>query len=142
MRNKVNVAFDITNTWEYELFRNLIHDFLVEDDFFEVYLITQSTDTVYVNRIATNMSINPANVFFETSDTAVKARLTSENIQLYLTNNNPLVEDVNNSNIPIPNTNTTIKCILVNNIPDRYRVQPLYITTLQFWLNEIRETNV
>lgn len=135
MQQKVKVAFDVTNTWEYELFRNLIHTFVVEDDFFEVYLITQDPDTVYVNRVANNIGVVPANVFIETSDATIVARLATEQVALYLSANNPLVTDVND-------TSTVTKCILVNNIPDRYRVQPLYITNMQFWLEEIRQANV
>lgn len=132
MTNKLKLAFDITETWDYETFRELVNELLVEDDIFEIYLITQDTDTNYINRIVTNMNINPSNVYQETSNVNVVNRLNTLDIDIYLEADNVLVDLVNET------STTPTKAILVNSTPDRYKLQPMYITNLQFWINEIQ----
>lgn len=132
MINKLKLAFDIEDTWNYETFRELIHILLTEDDDFEVYLITLSTNTEYVNSIVTNMAIDPNNVYQETSDINIITRLNTLGIQIYLEADNELVEQVNET------STTPTRAILVNSIPDRYRLQPMYITNLEFWTNQIK----
>jgi len=132
MTNKLKLAFDIEDTWNYETFRELIHILLTEDDDFEVYLITLNTDTQYINSIVTNMDINPNNVYQETSDNNIITRLNTLNINIYLQADNELVEAVNET------STTPTRAILVNSIPDRYKLQPMYITNLEFWFKQIK----
>jgi len=68
--------------------------------------------------------------------------LETNNVSIYLTTDNELVDFINIS-IPLQLDINLGGCqaILVNNIPDIYKFQPKYITHLQFWLKEIGKIN-
>ena len=129
--SKIKIAFDITDTWQYSVFRELINDFLVEDEFYEVFLITKDPDTAYVTNVVAQMGVNPNNVYQETTNTGIITRLNTLSIEIYLSADNQIVEDIND--------NTVTKAILVNETPDRYKMQPMYFTNLQFWINQLNK---
>lgn len=131
--NKLNIVFDIVDTWNIGLYRELINDFLVEDEFYNVFMVTQDPDTSYINKVTQQLDMDANNVYQEITDAAVISRLTTLQADIYLCADNELVESINNS------INT--KAILVNNIPNMYYAEPAYITSLKFWINELTKND-
>lgn len=140
---KLRIAFDPTNIWDYEDFRLLIRDMTLNDtadnNQIEVYLLTTNTDTVFVNNVTTESGVETSNVFQFTSNTALTAKLVSDNINILLTGDQELVDYVNiNDPISLIENNVTgCQAITVIALLDTYKLQNKYVTQLQFWINQI-----
>ncbi len=142
MTNKLRVAFDPTTTWDYLGFRDLIKDMVGDSSEIEVYIITTNTDTDYIDDVALEAGGIESNRIFQVADNqTVITTLANNQILLYLTAENELVVDVNAA-IPLElvlNDITGCQAILVNNILDANKLQPKYVTMLQFWIKQIEK---
>lgn len=137
--NKLKIAFDPVIAWDYQLFRDFIIDLISKTDQFEVYLVTISTDTDFINYVIDESGIDSGNVHQVANNSAVVARLTTLKALIFFAEDNVLVNFVN-STIPIQlNTNNVTGCqaLVLNNIMDPYKVQMKYITYFQFWWTQI-----
>jgi hypothetical protein len=131
---KIKIGFNPDDAWDYQTFRDLIRESLIENDEIETYLITTNTDTAYVDSIVdyfgTLFDLN--NVFMVSADIDIVQTIQDEGIQIYLSDNYQLIESINN--------NTDCVGIVVSSIPDRYKMQPKYITDLNFWIKRLIES--
>lgn len=142
MTNKLRIAFDPTTTWDYQVFRNLIKDMVLDTTEVEVYIITTNTDTDFIDDVALEAGgIESSNIFQVADNDTVVTTLANNQILIYLTAENELVIDVNDS-IPLEleiNNITGCQAILVNGIIDANKLQPKYVTMLQFWISQIEK---
>lgn len=138
MKNKLKIAFDI-GSWNKEDYRLLIKDIASDVEEFELYLITKSDfDQTYINLIEESLNVE-GKAFKESTSIGVVNRLVEERVDIYLTHDKKLVDEVNTM-IPIQlkiNSVTGCQAILTNEIRDVYKVQSKYVTQLQFWIKII-----
>lgn len=141
---KLRIAFDPTETWNYLDFRQLIRNMNLNnmdlDNQIDVYLVTTNTDTEYINDVTTESGTDATRVFQESGNAAVVARLQAENINIYLTGSQPLVDLVNLTNpLTLVENQPVSGCqaITVISILDTYKLQNKYVTYLQFWIKQI-----
>ena len=142
---KLKVGFDPTVTWDYELFRDIISDMVQDTAEVEVFIVTTNPDTEYINDVAVEAGgIENSNIFQVADNDAVVTTLSNNSILIYLTAENELVITVNND-IPLSlevNNVTGCQAILVNSIIDRYKLQPKWVTMLQFWIGQIEKYTI
>lgn len=143
MINRLKVGFDPTSAWDYEVFRDLVKDMVLDTTEIEVYIVTTNTDTDYVDDVALEAGgIESSHIFQVADNDTIVTTLANNQILLYLTAENELVTTINDAT-PLDleiNNITGCQAILVSNtIIDTYRVQPKYITMLQFWISQIEK---
>ena len=132
---KIKIGFNPDTSWDYQTFRDLIREALVEDEEIETYLITTNTDTAYVDSVVNSFGLNfdLNNVFMVSTDLDIIQKLEDYGIDIYLSDDFQLIESVN--------TNTECIGIVVSSIPDRYKMQPKYVTDLNFWIKQLKLSN-
>ncbi len=137
---KIKVGFNPTDVWDKDFFREFIKT-LVYDENYEVYLVTSDTDVTFITNVMTEVNMDSANVHQVSNSTAVVARLNTLKTLIYLTEDNVLVNLVNNI-IPIQlNANNVTGChaLILNNIIDTFKSQQKYITFFHFWVDQINK---
>lgn len=132
---KIKIGFNPDTSWDYQTFRDLIREALVEDEEIETYLITTNTDAAYVDSVVNSFGLNfdLNNVFMVSTDLDIIQKLEDYGIDIYLSDDFQLIESVN--------TNTECIGIVVSSIPDRYKLQPKYVTDLNFWIKQLKLSN-
>ncbi|TXG84988.1 MAG: hypothetical protein E6R13_02465 [Spirochaetes bacterium] len=131
---KIKIGFNPDNAWDYKTFRDLIRESIIEDTEIETYLITTNADTVYIDSIVEVIGMDSNNVYIVASNTDIIQEIENKGIQIYLSDDFQLIESINE------NSNDCVG-IVVSSIPDRYRLQPKYITDLNFWIKQIKKQN-
>lgn len=135
---KLKIGFDI-DSWDKRDYRILIEDFSRDSSEIDLYLLTTSTDSDLINEISTLFNIATDHVISCTDNDALVIALDTNKILLYLTAQQDLVRLINLEIPLITSSNNVTGCeaILVNTIPDTNKLQPKYVTYLQFWINQI-----
>lgn len=137
----VNIAYDADSvSWNIDSLRILIKE-LVTDETIVMYIISTTTDQGLVDRIVADTGIDEANVTIGLSSASVISELQSSKCNIFLSNDSVLgreVEDENNISLK-PNNVTGSKFIEFNGILDHYKVQPKSLTSLTFWVDQIRK---
>jgi len=129
---KIKIGFNPDNSWDYKTFRDLIRESIIEDTEIETYLITTNSNTTYVDSIVEVIGMDSNNVYIVASNTDIIQEIENKGIQIYLSDNFQLIESINE------NSNDCVG-IVVSSIPDRYKLQPKYITDLNFWIKQIKK---
>ena len=129
---KIKIGFNPDNSWDYKTFRDLIRESIIEDTEIETYLITTNSNTTYVDSIVEVIGMDSNNVYIVASNTEIIQEIENKGIQIYLSDNFQLIESINE------NSNDCVG-IVVSSIPDRYKLQPKYITDLNFWIKQIKK---
>lgn len=121
----IRVSFEITDNWQLGDFRSVIkvlqtnpseYNPLVQE--FEMFIISNTTDTVYYSAVAANANID-VNHRFQVMGVDAKLQSIRDNkIDIHLDNLNPTVTRVENE--------TDAWGILVDSKRDYYNVEPLY----------------
>lgn len=140
--NKLKIAFDPATTWDYELFRNLIKDMFNDNLEIDLYLVTTNDDSTFINDVAIEIGGMETNRIFQLADTNTLINtLANNNILIFLSPDNQVVTDIYNTIPLLLNYNNITGCegILVGNILDTFKLQPKYITILQFWIKQIEK---
>lgn len=137
---KLKIAFDPVYNWDTKFFRDFVKEMVLDTDELDIYLVTTSTDTGFINNVTTEAGMDSSKVHMETSNTNVVTQLQTLGVMIYLTHDYPLVNDVND-NIPLTVHNvgniSGCQAIITNDLLDRYKSQPLYMTHFQFWVKYI-----
>lgn len=132
---KLRIAWDIDKTWDYQAFRDVIKQFLIESDKYELYLITKFTDATFVDINVVALGMNEDNVFQGLlTDDDVLESLNDNKIDIYLT---PFEQMRVRTNIESVDTTG----VLVNEIQDIYAMQPKWLVQLNFWIKRLKEIN-
>lgn len=131
---KIKIGFNPDNAWDYQTFRDLIRESIIEDEEIDTYLITTNSDSTYIDSIVEVLGMNSNNVYLVASDTDIIQEIENKGIQIYLSDDFQLIESVNENS-------TNCVGIVVSSIPDRYKLQPKYITDLNFWIKQIKKQN-
>ncbi len=140
---KLRIAFDPTDMWNHDDFRELIRNFAYGNsestNQVDLYLITTNTDTDFITNVVTESGMDSTKAFQVSGNAAVVSKLQAENVNIYLTTNEQLISLVNLTNPLTLVTNNTTGCqaIIMNNIFDTYKLQQKYVTMLQFWIAQI-----
>ena len=141
---KLRIAFDPTDTWNHVDFRQLIRNMNLNnmdlDNQIEVYLVTTNIDTEYIDDVTLESGTDATRVFQVNGNAAVVTTLQAENINIYLTGSQPLVDLVNLTNpLQLVENQPISGCqaITVIALLDTFKLQNKYITHLQFWINQI-----
>ena len=140
---KVKIGFDPTGMWDKRDYRLLI-DNMIKDEDVDLYLVTDNPDSAFIADVVKESGIDSnTNVFQETNDVTLTARLTTEGINIFLAKDMPLVDFVN-ANAPInlePNNVYGCQAIPTTDNMDRYYLQFRYVTHLQFWISQVQKYN-
>ncbi len=143
MNNKIKIklAFDPTISWDNFYFREFIKALIYDEENYEVFLVTTNPDSDFISAVELESGISSDNVSILTTNSSVAARLTTLKCLIYLAEDNVLVNFINTT-IPIQlNTNNVVGCqaLVMNNIVDPYKVQQMFITKFQFWVEQINK---
>lgn len=136
---KLTIAFDPGyDVWVNQAFRDLIKDIAKDTAEIELYLITTDPDTAFINDVVTEIALDTTHVFQVADNAAVLSQIQTLGVRIYLVGSQELVNDIN-TNYPIELKTPLNGCqaITVSNLLDRYKLQPLYVTHLQFWIGQI-----
>lgn len=131
---EIKIGFNPDTSWDYKTFRDLIRESIIEDTEIETYLITTNADSTYIDSIVEVIGMDSNNVYIVASNTDIVQEIENKDIQIYLSDNFQLIESINE------NSNDCVG-IVVSSIPDRYKLQPKYITDLNFWIKQIKKQN-
>lgn len=133
---KLRVAFDIDGNWDAESFRLVIKDLVYEAEKYDVYLITQNTDSDYVDGIVTQLGMDSANVYDGlANNAAILSRLDASAIKIFLTNDMPMFTLTNDDSVD------TVGILVKNAIQDVYQINPKWFDQLQFWILRLTQIN-
>ena len=139
MSEKLNLGFDTTAGVYADFTEMTNHIYSDLSDTIQLYVLTKDANSL--NRIPEGFSSDY--VYTLDSNAEIISKITELNINIYLSIDKELVDNINSS-IPIvliPKNVIGCKAIYVNNgIIDRYRFQKKYVTFLDFWTNEIYNT--
>lgn len=130
--SKIKIGFDPTNSWDYDTFRKLCRELVSKTDDYIIYMITTENDNDVIDAITNYTGIDLNNVYLVSDNSQILSKIDDLGIQIFLTSDNDVEDSLGE---------TCYGC-LVNSIQDTYRMQPRYITELNFWINTIlRNTN-
>ncbi len=138
---KLKIAFNPSEVWHNDLFREFIKTLVYDVDNYEVFLITTDTDSQFITNVYTEANIDVANVSQLTTNISVVARLNTLGVLIYFAEDNILVNLVNNT-LPLQLTNNNVtgcQALVLNNIMDTYMSQMKYITLFDFWQKQIEK---
>lgn len=135
--DKIKIGFEIgsdkdsgseLNIWENKGdYRMVIRELELNNEN-EMFIVTKSTNTDFVNNVATYLGIDSEHIWYCDDNTTILSILGQLQISIYLTNDVEL-ETLGNSD-----TNT-LATILVNYIPDTNKLQGKWASLLQFWIS-------
>lgn len=126
---KIKIAIDIQDIWENQGdFREVFKDISLDIENYTLYIVTRSQDNDLVESVKSLLGIEDTNVFQSQDNSLIQAKLTTYGIDIFMTGDNELVTLVNE---------TTTRAILTNMIPDRFNMQGMWLTNLNFWIKQI-----
>lgn len=129
--NKIKIGFSIDKWEEYGNYREILHNLSLAKEDVELYLITTSTDQDEINSISSYLELDSSHVFYCTGYSTLASILIQQQIQLYLTGEIDVMQQINESNI-------IVQAIYVNNaIQDSFNLHAKWITMLTFWMLQI-----
>ena len=144
MNNKLRIAISPTEEmWNKQDFRDLVEEIANDTENTELYIITDNTDTEFIDYINETTELETDHIFILSDITTITAKLVELNISLYLCDTYRYVNYINNS-IPInlvQGNITGTHAILVNSLQDVNSLQPLYVKHLTFWTDQIKKYN-
>lgn len=139
MEEKLKLAFDPTTAWNTLLFRDLMRDFVLDQSEVEVYIITTNPDQAYIDDVANDLKTANGGVkgsYIVADDDAVIAKLSELGINIYLASSNDLIVMINSAIINV-DKGVTVGITVNPSIQDRFKIQPMYVTNIQFWIKQL-----
>ena len=139
MINIIKIGIDPTNVWDNNFFREYVKTIINDVDNYDVYIVTDNQDVDFLANVESESNIDPTKVNQVSNNSAVIARLNTLNISIYLSENNVLVDLVNNVLSIQLNSNNVTGCqaLVLNNVFDTYLTQQKWITKIDFWQKQI-----
>ena len=139
MSNIIKIGIDPTNVWDNNFFREYVKTIINDVDNYDVYIVTDNQDVDFLANVESESNIDPTKVNQVSNNSAVIARLNTLNISIYLSENNVLVDLVNNVLSIQLNSNNVTGCqaLVLNNVFDTYLTQQKWITKIDFWQKQI-----
>lgn len=128
MARKIKIAFDVVSTWDYESFRQTMKELVLDDDKYEVSIVTSATGD-YVTEIAGELGVDS----YQVDEDAIVYTLDDNKIDIYLTPDIDIMESVSLL------TESTIGVLVNPAIQDSYSINPKWSTQMQFWISRIRK---
>lgn len=121
----IKISFEITDNWQLGDFRSVVKmlqtnpsEYNPYVNEFEMYIISNTTDTVYFDAVATNANIDVNHRFQVMTIDDKLQTIKDKKIDIHLDNLNPTVTKVENK--------TDAWGILVDSKRNYYNVEPLY----------------
>ena len=135
----IKIGIDPTNVWDNNFFREYVKTIINDVDNYDVYIVTDNQDVDFLANVESESNIDPTKVNQVSNNSAVIARLNTLNISIYLSENNVLVDLVNNVLSIQLNSNNVTGCqaLVLNNVFDTYLTQQKWITKIDFWQKQI-----
>jgi len=128
--NKYRISFEVTDNWMMDGFRNFVKVLLSDDNTFEVYIISNDDNTIYVNNVAKSLNLEQNNVIITNfTDDKLKA-IKDHNIDIHLDNLQSFVMHVDEF------TNTY--GVLVTKNLNKFYLKPDYILVFDRLLTQIK----
>lgn len=129
--NKYRISFEVTDNWMIDGFRNFIKVLLSDDNTFEVYIISNDDNTIYVNNIAKSLNIEQNHVIIKNfTDDKLKA-IKDYNIDIHLDNLQSFVMRVDEL--------TDTYGVLVTKNLNKFYLKPDYILVFDRLLTQIND---
>jgi hypothetical protein len=127
------------DAWVNKAFRDLMKDVSLDTDEIKLYIITTDTDTVFVNQVAGYFDLDTSlDVFQVANQAAALVKIQSLGVMIHMDADVVLCNYVNDTDpIVLETPIDGCQAIVVSNLLDRYKLQPLYVTHLQFWMDKI-----
>tara|TARA_R110000868_G_scaffold186631_4_gene429084 strand:- start:67 stop:501 length:435 start_codon:yes stop_codon:yes gene_type:complete len=139
MSKIIKIGIDPTNIWDNNFFREYVKTLVYDVDNYDVYIVTTNSDVNFLSNVQIESNVSIANINQVSNNSAVVARLNTLGVLIYLSEDNVLVNLINNT-LPIQlNSNNVLGCqaLVLNNILDIYLSQPKWITKVDFWQKQI-----
>lgn len=130
MARKIKIGFDVISCWDYDAFRQTMKELVLEEEY-ELYLITSSTDTEYVDSAVAYIGMNEDNVYQVDEDQIVDT-VEDNNLDMYLTYD----EDIRES---VALLTETVGILVNPALQDSYNMDPKWSTQMQFWIERVRK---
>lgn len=139
MSKIIKIGIDPTNIWDNNFFREYVKTLVYDVDNYDVYIVTTNSDVNFLSNVQIESNVSIANINQVSNNSAVVARLNTLGVLIYLSEDNVLVNLINNT-LPIQlNSNNVLGCqaLVLNNILDIYLSQPKWVTKIDFWQKQI-----
>ena len=131
--NKIKIGIDLVDIWEnFGDFKEVMKDISLDTEGYQLYIISTETNEDLIASAKALLGLDDQFVIQTTDDTTTVQSLVDNKIDIYMTGNNPLVI--------LTNETETTKGVLVNSIPDRYKMQSMWLTNMNFWIGQINKT--
>lgn len=138
LNNKLVVSFDpdtyvdattSTRIWNYFEFREFIKQLMLKTDQIDLYMITTSTDSSFIDTVRLDLGIDSAKVIQVGSISTKISKITQYAIDVHFDGDQLTTESVG--------TLTTAKPIVVNFIQVGYPRESYWLTRFKFWYHQI-----
>lgn len=129
---KIKVGFEVTDNWSNGGFREFITS-IFKDDRYELYIISNDDNSAYITSVGVALGLPTTQVFIVnfTQDKLDKIDLIG--IQIYLENLKYVADQIENT--------TGSYGIYVNELPNKYQVQPAYVVSFDRLVNGLNGEN-
>lgn len=135
MEDKLKIGIDLLNIWEnFEVYKEVVKDLSLNTNEIDLYIITTETNDDLILSARTLLGIDTNKVFKVDTNEEISNTISELEIDIYLTGISILVVELVNNDIT--------RAILVDMIPDRYNMQPKWVTNLQFWMKQLTKDNM
>lgn len=126
--DKIKIGFEVTDNWIKGDFRQLIKN-LINDDKYDVYLISNDDNSAYVGKIVQQLALLPNRIFIVNFTQDKLQCIINNDIQIYFDNLQYVVEQID--------TLTDCIGICVTDIVNKYYVTSQYIVNFNRAVEEI-----
>lgn len=128
MDRKLKIGFDL-QLWDSMFFVNYIKK-VIQEDLYDVYIISENINNVDADVINATALVPLNNINFVSNVNDIQALLISIPIDIYCSN-------INNFNYLSIIINPPI--IELNNIQNMYKLEPKWISFLNFWIKQLNK---
>lgn len=131
--NKIKVGFEVTDNWKNGGFREFIQSLMKLPEKYEVYIISNDDISAYVVSVGDILMIPNSRVFIVNFTQDKIDKIVALGIDIYLENLKYVADQIENT--------TDCYGIYVNELPNKYRVQPQYIVDFERLVNGLNGEN-
>lgn len=119
MSRKIKVSFEVTDNWKRGDFRTLIRELITKPETFELFIISNDDTTAYIQSVGQILGFDSNHVLVVGFTQDKIDTIVANGIDIHLDNLLPTVTLIDET--------TDADGIFVNELPNKYYLEPAYI---------------
>lgn len=133
MSRRIKVSFEVTDNWSRGDFREFIKALLILNEQYELFIISNNNSTDYIRSVGQILGL-------DTNHTLVEG-FTQDKLNAVVSNNIDIHLDNLLSTTTLVDETTDAYGIFVNELPNRYLMEPSYVVEFGRVVERINEEN-